>query len=147
MPQNPIPAYKVRRLLLLCLDGDFNKSQSARRLKIARSSAGKYIVAFKTSALSFADIEHVNTKDLAELLFRTCRRPNQTAKRVRLLRRFSTINARIEEGGLTILDAWREETAALQSEYKYSQFASLYANWRDEQRLPRSQDTGQLRYR
>jgi hypothetical protein len=144
MPQNPISAHKVRQLFLLCLADDFNKSQSAMRLKIARSSAGKYIEAFRKSTLTFADIEHLNTGDLAKLLFPTGRRPNPTPKKVRLFRRFSTINARIEEGGLTIFDAWREETTAQQSGYKYSQFASLYADWRNEQglrRLPRFRAT------
>jgi hypothetical protein len=137
MPQNPIPAYKVKQLLLLCLAVDFNKSQSAKRLKIARSSAGKYIEAFRKSTLTFADIEHLNTTDLAELLFQTSRRPISSSRKARLISRLSTINAKIEEGGLTILDAWREEAATQESSYKYSQFASLYANWRTEQGLPR----------
>jgi transposase len=137
MPQNPIPAYKVKQLLLLCLAVDFNKSQSAKRLKIARSSAGKYIEAFRKSTLTFSDIEHLNTADLAELLFQTSRRPISSSRKARLISRLSTINAQIEEGGLTILDAWREEAATQESAYKYSQFASLYANWRTEQGLPR----------
>jgi transposase len=137
MPQNPIPAYKVRQLFLLCLADDFNKSQSAKRLKIARSSAGKYIEAFRKSTLTFADIEHLSTTDLAALLFQTSRRPICSPRKARLLNRLSTINARIKEGGLSIFDAWREDAATLQSEYKYSQSASLYGIWRNEQGLPR----------
>jgi len=137
MPQNPIPAHKVRHLFLLCLADDFNKSQSAKRLKIARSSAGKYIDAFRKSTLTFADIEHLNTTDLAKLLFYSRRQPIPSPRKVRFLRRLPSIDARIKQSGLTILDAWREEAAALQSEYKYSQFASLYAKWRKEQGLPR----------
>ena len=58
MPQNPIPTQKVRQLLRLYLGENFNKSQTAKRLKIARTSARRYIEAFNRSALTLSDIEH-----------------------------------------------------------------------------------------
>jgi hypothetical protein len=50
MPQTPIPTQKVRQLLRLYLGENFNKSQTAKRLKIARTSARRYIEAFNRSA-------------------------------------------------------------------------------------------------
>jgi len=69
MPQKPIPANKVRQLLYFSVADNFNKSQTATRLRIARSSATKYIQAFKTSELTLTDVENVGSAKLAKLLF------------------------------------------------------------------------------
>ena len=53
MPQAPLPAYKIRKLLQQCLADNFNKTQTANQLRIARSSATKYVNAFRPSALDF----------------------------------------------------------------------------------------------
>jgi transposase len=47
----------------------------------------------------------------------------------------ASVHSRIENYGLSILDAWREAVASNQCCYKYSQFASLYSHWRAEQGL------------
>src|SRR5712691_9131181 len=78
MPQKPIPANKVRQLLHLSAAEDFNKCQSAERLGIARSSATKYIEAFKRSALTLTDIDNVRSAKLADLLFSRNRGPSQS---------------------------------------------------------------------
>ena len=49
--------------------------------------------------------------------------------------RFGSIHSRIENDGLSVLDAWREEVATNSRAYKYSQFSSLYALWRKEHGL------------
>jgi hypothetical protein len=49
MPQKPISATKVRQLLHFSTVENFNKSQSAKRLKMARSTATKYVKAFHRS--------------------------------------------------------------------------------------------------
>jgi hypothetical protein len=122
MPQNPLPAAKVRKLLRLCLSDDFNKQRSAKELRIARSSASKYIRAFKCSELSLSDIAHVHSAELAKLLFpgrgRACYA--QSDRKVRLLDLFGTIHARIERDHLTVLDAWREHATSQDSAYRYS---------------------------
>jgi len=133
MSRKPIPANKVRQLLHLCLSDNFNKSQAVKRLRIARSSATKYIEAFKRSALNLTDIEHVGSAEISKLLFSSYGRHIQSDRKVRLLGRFASIHSRIEHDRLSILDAWREEMATQQSGYKYSQFASLYTSWRIEQ--------------
>jgi transposase len=134
MPQNPLPANTVRKLLHLCLSDTFNKSQSVKKLKIARSSASKYIKAFRHSELGFSDIVHVGSAELAQLLFPGCRRgcSAQSDRKVRLLDRFASIHSRIEADRLTVLDAWREDAASQDSGYQYSQFVSLYGLWRHQ---------------
>ena len=47
MPQAPLPAYKIRKLLQRCFADNFNKTQTANQLRIARSSETKYVNAFK----------------------------------------------------------------------------------------------------
>jgi len=69
MPQKPIPANKVRQLLHLSAAEDFNKCQSAERLGIARSSATKYIEAFKRSALTLTDIDNVRSAKTCRFYF------------------------------------------------------------------------------
>lgn len=135
MSQKPIPAIKVRQLLLLSLSGNFNKNQSTKRLRIARSTATKYIKAFKRSELDLTDIEHIGRTKIAKLLFQSFGQAAQSDRKMRLLCRFASIHSRIEHDRLSILDAWREEVAMQQCGYKYSQFASLYASWRIEQRI------------
>jgi hypothetical protein len=55
-----MPASKVRQLLHFSVADNFNKNQSAKRLRIARSSATKYIEAFKSSALTLTDNQHAD---------------------------------------------------------------------------------------
>jgi transposase len=139
MPQPPLPAYKIRKLLQQCLAGNFNKTQTAKQLRISRSSATKYVNAFRRSTLSLCNIERARRADFADLLFSNTKRPTSPHRKARLLARLSLVHSRIEQDGLSVLDAWREEVASKQCGYKYSQFASLYAAWRLERRLqPRS---------
>jgi hypothetical protein len=137
MPQKPITANKVRQLLHLSADENFNKCQSAKQLRIARSSATKYIEAFKRSELTLADIENVGGAKLVELLFPRHGTPTQSDSEVRFLDRIASIHSRVEHDSLSVLDVWREEVATKRPGYKYSRYASLYASWRVEQGLRR----------
>jgi transposase len=132
-----MPASKVRQLLHFSVADNFNKNQSAKRLRIARSSATKYIEAFKSSALTLTDIENVGSAKLAKLLFSSNRPPTQSDRKMRFLDRIESVHSRIEHDHLSVLDVWREDVATQQPAYKYSRFASLYAHWRVEQRLRR----------
>ena len=137
MPQAPLPAYKIRKLLQQYIADNFNKTQTANQLRIARSSATKYVNAFRRSALTLSDIDRARRVDFADLLF-----PNRSTpphRKARLIARLPSVHSRIEHDGLSVLDAWREEVASKQCGHKYSQFASLYAAWRLERGLqPRS---------
>jgi transposase len=137
MPQNPLPACKIRRLLQLCLIDNFSKNQTARRLRIARNSVRKYVEAFRRSTLTPSDIKHAGRAEFASLLFPGHGRPTQSDRKIRLLGRLVSVHSRIEHDGLSILDAWREEVASNQCSYKYSQFASLYVSWREDRGLQR----------
>jgi response regulator of citrate/malate metabolism len=64
LPQRPLPANKIRQLLHFAVDDDFNKTETAKRLGIARSSATKYIKAFNSSTLTLTDLENVFMKVL-----------------------------------------------------------------------------------
>ena len=116
---------------------NFNKSQTATRLRIARSSATKYIQAFKTSELTLTDVENVGSAKLAKLLFPNNRRPTQSGRKVNFLNRLESVHSRIEHDCLSILDVWSEEVATQQTAYKYSQFSSLYTHWRVAQGMRR----------
>ena len=137
MPQKPLPANKIRQLLNFSVDDYFNKTETAKGLRIARNSATKYIKAFKNSTLTLTDIENVGSAKLAELLFPGNSHPTQSDRKVRFLDRIEAVHSRIEHDRLSILDVWREEVATQQPGYKYTQFASLYAHWRIEQGLRR----------
>jgi transposase len=139
MPQNPLAANKVRALLRLCHSDAFNKSRTAKELRIARNSASKYIRAFRCSELSLSDIAHVGSAGLAKLLFpdRVHARSVQSDRKVKLFDRFASIHRRIEEDRITVLDAWREHVASKEPTYQYSQFVSLYGLWRHQHGFPR----------
>ena len=96
----------------------------------------KYIDAFKRSSLTLREISRAPPANLIELLFPSSTYRTPSRKRLQLLGRLSSIHSRIEIDGLSVLDAWREE-AANQCDYRYTQFASLYAAWRSEHGLGR----------
>jgi transposase len=137
MPQSSLPANKIRQLLRFSVDDDFNKTEIAKRLRIARGSATKYIKAFKTSPLTLTDIESVGSAKLLKLLFSGNTHPTQSDRKVRFLDRIESVHSRIEHDRLSILDVWREEVAAQPPGYRYTQFTSLYAQWRIERGLRR----------
>src|SRR5215469_15703967 len=134
MPQPPLSTSTIRKLLHKCAADNFNKAQTARQLRISRSSASKYIAAFKRSSLTLPEIENIPRTKLIALLFPSSIDRTPSRKKLQLLACLPSIHTRIEIDGLSLLDAWRE--AANQCSYKYSQFTSLYAVWRSE-RVPR----------
>jgi transposase len=137
MPQTPLSTPTIRKLLYRCAAGHFNKAQSARQLRISRSSARKYVDAFKRSSLTLSEINRMPRAKLIASLFPEPTSPTPSRRKLQLLARLPSIHSRIEIDGLSVLDAWREE-AGYQCIYKYSQFAALYAVWRSERGLGRA---------
>jgi transposase len=135
LPQRPLPANKIRRLLHFAAFDDFNKTEAAKKLGIARSSATKYIKAFKATALTLTDIENVSSANFGKLLFPSNSQTTLSDRKVRFLNRIESVHSRIERDRLSILDAWREEVATQAPGYKYTQFSSLYGSWRIEHGL------------
>src|SRR5215469_12798842 len=129
MPQTPLSTPTIRKLLHRSIADNFNKAQTARALRISRSSARKYIDAFKRSSLTLSEINRMPRVKLIDLLFPKSKPPIPSRRKLQLLARLPSIHSRIEIDGLSVVDAWREE-AANQCTYKYSQFAALYAIWR-----------------
>src|SRR5215471_15204618 len=118
MPQPPLPTSTIRKLLRRCAADNFNKAQTARQLRISRSSAKKYIGAFKRSSLTLSEIENIPRTELIALLFPSSKYRTPSRRKLRLLACLPSIHTRIEIDGLSMLDAWRE--AANQCSYKYS---------------------------
>jgi hypothetical protein len=69
MPQPPLSPSIIRKLLHRCAADNFNKAQTARQLRISRSSARKYIGAFKRSSLTLPEIDSMPRAKLIALLF------------------------------------------------------------------------------
>jgi biotin operon repressor len=69
MPQKPLSASKVRRLLDLSFSDNVNKSQVAKKLRISRGTVSRYITAFKGTGLQMSDIAHLRSTALFKLLF------------------------------------------------------------------------------
>src|SRR5215470_14044646 len=129
MPQTPLSTPTIRKLLHRSAADNFNKAQTARALRISRSSATKYIAAFKRSPLTLSEINSMPRAKLIDRLFPKATTPTPSHRKLHLLARLPSIHSRIESDGLSVLDAWREEDPS-QCTYKYSQFAALYAIWR-----------------
>ncbi len=131
MPQSPLPAHKIRKLLHRYAANNFNKAQAATQLRISRNSATRYIDAFKRSSMTLSEIDCLPRSQLVVRLFPNSKHPIRSRRKRQLLDRLPAIHSRIAIDGLSVLDAWRAEVAE-QCSYKYSQFASLYASWRLE---------------
>jgi hypothetical protein len=129
MPQTPLPASTIRKLLHRCVTGNFSNAQIARQLRISRTSATKYIYAFKKSSLSLCEIDSTPLEKITKILFPKSKSSFPSDRRIRLLACLPSIHHRVETEGLSVLDAWRDEVPN-PSTYKYSQFAALYAIWR-----------------
>jgi transposase len=137
MPQPHLRAHKIRTLLLHSVAPNFNKTNVANQLRIARSTATKYISAFRQAGLTSSEIENARSDSLYTILFASHKHPIQSNRKSSLIDRFSSIHYRIERDGLSLLDAWREELTSNSRSYKYTQFCSLYALWRKEHGLER----------
>jgi transposase len=134
MPQPHLSTSTIRKLLNKCDAEDFNKAQTAKQLQISRSSAKKYITAFKQSSLTLSEIDGLPRARLIDRLFPGSKHQAPSLRKLRLLACLPSIHSRIDDG-LSIWDVWRE--VANQCDYKYTQFASLYATWRSEHGLGR----------
>src|SRR6266853_1643154 len=121
MPQAVVPAHKIRKLLHQSVADDFNKTQTANRLKISRTSATKYVNAFKHSALTCADLQHTANANLSALLFPNAKWRTPSDKKSSLLDRFASIHSKIEHDDHSLLDEWRAEVGSNHTNYKYSQ--------------------------
>ena len=95
MPQPHLHAHKIRMLFLYCAAENFNKIKAANQLGIARSTATKYISAFRQSGLTISEIEHARPGKLHMLLFPNCKHP-QSNKKDLLIGRLAFIHSRIE---------------------------------------------------
>src|SRR5215472_2916459 len=134
--QTPLSTPTIRKLLHRSVADNFNKAQTARALRISRSSARKYIDAFTRSSLTLSKINSMPRAKLIDLLFPKSKPPTPSHRKLQLLACLPSIHSRIEINGLSVLDAWRQVTAN-QCTYSYSQFAAFYAIWRLERGLGR----------
>src|SRR5271166_6173871 len=137
MPQTPLSTPTIRKLLHRSASDNFNKEQTARALRISRSSATKYIDAFKRSSLTLSEINCMPRAKLIDLLFPKSKPPTPSHRKLQLLACLPSIHSLIEINGLSVLDAWRQAAATNQCTYSYSQFATFYAIWRLEHGLGR----------
>ena len=108
MPQAPLSAHKIRKLLFASLAPNFNKTKTANQLRIARNSATKYINAFSRSALTTSELERARRDQLYPLLFPIRKSLTHSNKISLLADRLAAIHSRIENDGLSLLDTWRE---------------------------------------
>jgi hypothetical protein len=108
VPQPPLSTSTIRKLLHRCAADNFNKAQTARQLRISRSSARKYIGAFKRSSLNLPEIDSIPRVKLIALLFSSSKHQTPSRKKLQLLACIPSIHTRIEVDGLSMLDAWGE---------------------------------------
>src|SRR5690348_8894097 len=98
----------MRMLLLYSATKNFNKTKAANQLRITRGTATKYINAFRQASSTTFEIEHAHGDKLYPLLFHT-RKHHTQSKKALLTGRLASIHSRIENDGLSVLDAWRED--------------------------------------
>jgi hypothetical protein len=101
MPQPPLSTSIIRKLLRRSAADNFNKAQTARQLRIARSSARKYIGAFKRSSLTLREIDSIPRGKLIALLFPSSKYRTPSRRKLQLLACLPSIHTRIEIGGLS----------------------------------------------
>src|SRR5215470_3755025 len=104
MPQTPLSTPTIRKLLHRSAADNFNKAQTARALRISRSSATKYIAAFKRSPLTLSEINSMPRAKLIDRLFPKSKPATPSHRKLQLLARLPSIHSRIEIDGLSVLE-------------------------------------------
>jgi transposase len=129
MPTKPVPADKLRDLIIL--HGFFQPSlrELGGLLRLSSSTVKKYLRVFKASSLSLTDIQRLSDSALRARLA-PLRPKLENRRQDKLIALLPTVHQHLKECGSTLLQEWESYREQKPHSYSYSQFTNLYLQWR-----------------
>lgn len=116
----------IREVLRLHLGLRLNKTQVSKSCGISRSTIGDYLQRAALSNLSWPLPEDLDDARLEALLFP----PITSSGRQIPQPEWSTLHREMQTKGVTLQLLWHEYRTQYQDGYQYSQFSSLYSQWK-----------------
>jgi transposase len=127
---NRIPTRKIKRLISIYKQGDTNKLQTAKSLKIGRTTLRKYLIEFDKISHLYPDVIQNNTAFLEALLLSNDRRLKSSRYQT-LIELFPSITIKLGKNGFNLKKTWEKYKHAYPYGYGYSQFTTHYKAWRE----------------
>jgi transposase len=129
---------KVKEVLRLRFGLGLQQNQIARSCSIGQATVHRYLQKAAAAGLSWPLPEHLDDRQLDELLFRSAGRPSQVT---RALPDFAEIRGQLQiHKHLTLQLLWEEYRQAQGDGYGYSRFCELYERWSRNQDVVLRQD-------
>ncbi len=132
--QERISTTKINRLIALYKQGNINEVQSAKTLRIARSTLRKYLRDFKT--ITYLHPEAIqNDTTFFNALLSNGQRP-KSPEYTTLVEFFPLITQKNKKEGFNLKTAWGMYRDEFPDGYGYSQFIVHYKVWRESKGVP-----------
>lgn len=132
--QKRIPTAKIKLLISLYKQGIFNEVQTAKTLRIARSTLRKYLRNFKSVIYLYPEAIQDDSVFLKILLFHG-QKP-ESPKYKTLVEFFPLITKMQENDDFSLKKSWKKYRHNFQNGYGYSQFIVHYKVWRESNNMP-----------
>jgi len=132
--QERISTNKIKRLMSLYKQGNINKVQTAKTLRIARSTLIKYLRDFESITYLYPDVIQDDTAFLKALLSNGQRL--KSPEYITLVEFFSSITKKLEKDDFNLKMAWKKYRHDFPEGYGYTQFTAHYKVWRESKGMP-----------
>ena len=132
MPAKKISPKKVKGILILYASSGLNQAKLARTYKVSRSTVKSYVTLYENSALSLPDLTKLKDSGIIDALFSPSKKMEENSRHFFLKNHFPIIHNRLREEPIELKNIWEEYKQVNPSGYEYSQFVSLYNNWREQ---------------
>ena len=119
---------KIRQLLHLFAQGR-SKLNISIQTGMSRNTVKKYLIEFKSSGLSFVEINQLDDKDIEELFSKPNERP-VTERLQTLMALFPSIDKDLKRKGMTRSLCWEEYIKKHPDGFRVSQFKQYFNTWK-----------------
>jgi transposase len=122
MPTNRVTMRRIRETLRLHLQAGLSYGEVARALKIAKSSAGKYVSLARAAGVDWDVAQTLTDDELEARLFR----PAVPRSSHQLAPDFALVHQELKRAGVTLQLLWEEYARGNALAYKYTSFCIKY---------------------
>ena len=122
MPTNRVTMRRIRETLRLHLQAGLSYGEIARALKIAKSSAGKYVSLARAAGVDWELAQSLTDDELEARLFR----PAVPRSSHQLAPDFALVHQELKRAGVTLQLLWEEYARGNALAYKYTSFCIKY---------------------
>ena len=126
MANRGLEMYQIHQIIMLHTDGKSYR-QISKYLDLSRKAVTKYVLLYKSTGLTFEQINELSEHELS-LLLRRQEEPN--AQRLDILQsRFMNMESELKRTGVTKQSLWAEYKVEHPGGYNLTQFCKYYRDW------------------